>query len=87
MSVEVPLMKFTALVLAISVTALLPAHASAHTETEDGYEYRFKDDPMSAVSQRELKDLIRIRIGQPRTTLIRPRTHFVPELLKSVERI
>ena len=80
-------MKFPALVLALSVTALLPTQASAQAEVEEHYEYRFEDDPMSAVSQRELKDLIRIRIGYRRTTLIRPRTQFVPELLKSVERI
>lgn len=80
-------MKFTALVLAISAMALWPAQASAQSETAEGYEYRFKDDPMSAVSQREFRDLIRIRVGPPRATLIRPRTHFVPELLKSVERI
>jgi hypothetical protein len=80
-------MKFYARILAISVVAFLPATASAQVETADHYEYRFEDDPMNAVSQRDLADLIRIRVGQPRTTLIRPRTHFVPELLKSVERL
>jgi hypothetical protein len=80
-------MKFHALVLAISVTALLPARASAQSDAEGNYEYRFEDDPMSAVSQQELKDLIRIRLGYRVTTLIRPRTHFVPELLKSVEHL
>jgi hypothetical protein len=30
-------------------------------------------------------DRIRARIRLPRRSLVRPRTHFVPELLKSVE--
>jgi hypothetical protein len=87
MSVEVLLMKFHALVLAVSTAAFLPAPALAQTGADDGYEYRFEDDPMSAVPQRELSTLVRIRTGTPRATLIRPRTHFVPELLKSVERL
>jgi hypothetical protein len=80
-------MKVYASILAASAAAFLPAPAMAQTGSDDGYEYRFEDDPMSAVPQRELSTLVRIRTGTPRTTLIRPRTHFVPELLKSVERL
>ncbi len=86
MSVEVLLMKVYALILAASAAALLPATAMAQSGSGDAYEYRFEDDPMSAVPQRELSTLVRIPTGKPRTTLIRPRTHFVPELLKSIER-
>ena len=87
MSAEVLLMKCYALVLAASAAAFLPAQAMAQTDSDDSYEYRFEDDPMSAVLQGELSTLVRIRTGTPRTTLIRPRTHFVPELLKSVEHL
>jgi hypothetical protein len=52
------------------------------------YGYKFEDDPLSAGGGFGPSDAtIRVRPGPVRTTLIRPRTSFVPEMLKSVENI
>ena len=53
----------------------------------DGYGYKFEDDPLSAGGFGPADATIRVRPGPVRTTLIRPRTSFVPEMLKSVENI
>ena len=51
------------------------------------YGYKFDDDPLSAGGFGPNDATIRVRPGPVRTTLIRPRTSFVPEMLKSVENI
>lgn len=51
----------------------------------DGYGYEFSDDPLSAGGFGPNDSTIRVRASVQRTTLIRPRTTFVPEMLKSVE--
>jgi hypothetical protein len=51
------------------------------------YGYKFEDDPLSAGGFGPSDATIRVRPGPVRTTLIRPRTSFVPEMLKSVENI
>jgi hypothetical protein len=51
----------------------------------DGYGYEFSDDPLSAGGFGPNDSTIRVRANAQRTTLIRPRTSFVPEMLKSVE--
>lgn len=51
------------------------------------YGYKFDDDPLSAGGFGPADATIRVRPGPVRTTLIRPRTSFVPEMLKSVENI
>jgi hypothetical protein len=51
------------------------------------YGYKFTDDPLSAGGFGPADATIRVRPGPVRTTLIRPRTSFVPEMLKSVENI
>jgi hypothetical protein len=51
------------------------------------YGYKFSDDPLSAGGFGPNDATIRVRPGPVRTTLIRPRTSFVPEMLKSVENI
>jgi len=53
----------------------------------DGYGYDFSDDPLSAGGFGPNDATIRVRPGPVRTTLIRPRTSFVPEMLKSVENL
>ena len=45
------------------------------------------DDPLSAGGFGPNDATIRVRPGPVRTTLIRPRTSFVPEMLKSVENL
>ena len=52
---------------------------------DEGYGYEFSDDPLAAGGFGPNDATIRVRPGPVRTTLIRPRTSFVPEMLKSVE--
>ncbi len=54
---------------------------------KEGYGYEFSDDPLNAGGFGPNDATIRVRPGPVRTTLIRPRTSFVPELLKSVENL
>jgi hypothetical protein len=56
-------------------------------ESKEGYGYEFSDDPLSAGGFGPSDATIRVRPGPVRTTLIRPRTSFVPEMLKSVENL
>jgi hypothetical protein len=54
---------------------------------DQGYGYEFSDDPLNAGGFGPNDATIRVRPGPVRTTLIRPRTSFVPEMLKSVENL
>jgi len=56
-------------------------------DKKDGYGYEFTDDPLNAGGFGPNDATIRVRPGPVRTTLIRPRTSFVPEMLKSVENL
>ncbi|MEO6419134.1 MAG: hypothetical protein ABIP39_06995 [Polyangiaceae bacterium] len=64
-----------------------PAAGGAAGDKKDGYGYEFSDDPLSAGGFGPNDATIRVRPGPVRTTLIRPRTSFVPEMLKSVENL
>jgi len=57
------------------------------SDTDGGYGYEFSDDPLNAGGFGPNDATIRVRPTAARTTLIRPRTSFVPEMLKSVENI
>jgi len=59
----------------------------AKKKKEDGYGYEFGDDPLNAGGFGPKDATIRVRPGPIRTTLIRPRTQFITEMLKSVENI
>ena len=64
------------------------AHAQVgESKTDDGYGYSFDDDPLNAGGFGPNDATIRVRAKAARTTLIRPRTSFVPEMLKSVQNI
>lgn len=63
------------------------APAKAGGDSKEGYGYEFSDDPLSAGGFGPSDATIRVRPGPVRTTLIRPRTSFVPEMLKSVENL
>jgi hypothetical protein len=63
-----------------------PAGEAAGGNAE-GYGYEFDDDPLSAGGFGPNDATIKVRPKAARTTLIRPRTHFIPEMLKSVENI
>lgn len=76
-----------------SVASLLVApgvFAQAVQETKEDtgdYGYEFDDDPLNAGGFGPNDATIKVRARAARTTLIRPRTSFVPEMLKSVENI
>ena len=57
------------------------------TDSDGGYGYEFSDDPLNAGGFGPNDATIRVRPGPVRTTLIRPRTSFVNEMLKSVENL
>ena len=71
------------------VTLLFATAAAAQDAGGDsgGYGYEFADDPLTAGGFGPNDATIRVRPGPVRRTLIRPRTSFVPEMLKSVENI
>ncbi len=78
-----------AALLAAAPSAFAQAAASNPAGGAAGgdYGYKFEDDPLSAGGFGPADATIRVRPGPVRTTLIRPRTSFVPEMLKSVENI
>ncbi len=63
------------------------AGKNAGGKKDEGYGYEFTDDPLNAGGFGPNDATIRVRPGPVRTTLIRPRTSFVPEMLKSVENL
>lgn len=76
--------------LVVGVAVLLVssfALAQPKKGKDDGYGYEFTDDPLNAGGFGPNDATIRVRPGPVRTTLIRPRTSFVPEMLKSVENL
>jgi len=73
-----------------SAASAQPKKAAAAKEGksgDEGYGYTFDDDPLNAGGFGPNDATIRVRPRAARTTLIRPRTSFVPEMLKSVENI
>lgn len=70
-------------VLLISTEAL----AQGKGKKDEGYGYEFSDDPLNAGGFGPNDATIRVRPGPVRTTLIRPRVSFIPEMLKSVENL
>lgn len=81
-------------VVAAGVTLLMAvpafaqdAGAKAGGGDGDGYGYEFEDDPLNAGGFGPNDATIKVRPRAARTTLIRPRTSFVTEMLKSVENI
>lgn len=88
--------RFTAAIAAGICVMLVAPFALAQTKAADaagggkkdaGYGYEFSDDPLNAGGFGPNDATIRVRPGPIRTTLIRPRTSFVPEMLKSVENL
>ena len=71
----------------LSLTTLAASAQTQETKTDDGYGYSFDDDPLNAGGFGPNDATIRVRARAARTTLIRPRTSFVPEMLKSVENL
>ncbi len=87
-------MKMRMLAIGLGLTALLAGGAARaqgadvkSMETDGGYGYAFEDDPLTAGAGGPAGALITVRPPTAQATLIRPRTSFVPEMLKSVEKI
>lgn len=81
-----PIIIFATFVLSL----LLPRRSDADPTRGNGsasndYSYHFKDDPLAAGGLGVNDARIQIASHVVRTTLIRPRTAFVAELLKTVE--
>jgi len=74
-------------VFALAIASEAMAQGAAGKKKEEGYGYEFSDDPLAAGGFGPNDATIRVRPGPVRTTLIRPRTSFVPEMLKSVEHL
>jgi hypothetical protein len=64
-----------------------PAKGPLRAAPEQGYTYAFLDDPLDAGVFGTHEAHIRVASHVIRTTLIRPRTAFVAELLKTVENL
>ena len=82
--------RWGAMAMAALGVTLFAAEALAQPKAgkkEEGYGYDFSDDPLNAGGFGPNDATIRVRPGPVRTTLIRPRTSFVPEMLKSVENL
>ncbi|WP_242516167.1 hypothetical protein [Sorangium cellulosum] len=75
------------LVSAVASSAFAQDVKTSAGGKEEGYGYEFSDDPLNAGGFGPNDATIRVRPGPVRTTLIRPRTSFVPEMLKSVENL
>lgn len=76
--------------LLVSSTAMaqeLGGGGAKTTEAEGGYGYEFSDDPLNAGGFGPGDATIRVRPVAVRSQLIKPRTSFVPEMLKSVENL
>ena len=82
----IALSAFVALAAAASPAAAQDSVPAA-TKNEAGYVYNFQDDPLQATGLETLGARIPVLRGAARATLIRPRTAFVVELLKSVEKL
>ncbi len=63
------------------------AKAAKRADDAEGYSYTFYDDPLNASGSAAHAAVIHVRKRRTRMTLLRPRTNFIPELLKSVENL
>ena len=77
--------------LSVFVALSLPGIAGAQVEreatTKDGNYYKFKDDLLHTMTDGPIGAQITIRPLKYRVQLLRPRTHFIPEMFKSVEHL
>jgi hypothetical protein len=81
-----------ALVMALFLTVPLAATAAAQDRPAPGQQpadlnYVFEDHDVDGGRYQPQDTLIHWRPRGPRHSLVRPRVHFVPELLHSVERL
>ena len=67
--------------------ALAGPVAAQDRDLEPDVSYDFEDHAVEGGYRSPLGESIVVRRGMGRVSLVRPRVHFVPELLKSVERL
>ena len=73
--------------MALLLSAAVASAQVKESKSDDGYGYQFEDDPLNAGGFGADGATIRIRPNAARTTLIRLRVSFVPEMLKSIEHL
>jgi hypothetical protein len=78
---------FLAIISLVLIPGLAYAEEIGRFDHDEGYGYEFSDDPLNAGGFGANDMMIKVRPRAARTMLIRPRTNFIPELLKSVEDI
>jgi hypothetical protein len=75
-----------AMAMCVGLSTLAPsAHADPPKKDAKDYAYDFPDDKLLGVDGQGTTPLIKVRAKGLRDLLHRPRLHFVPEMLKSVE--
>ena len=83
--------RITITLAALTFTLAFTLTASAQNRrgepTEPDAIYEFDDHDVEGGYRSPLGESIIVRQGAGRVSLVRPRVHFVPELLKSVERL
>ena len=82
------------MMVALAGVTLLPARAAGQTRadytehaTDLGQSVIFRDDPLAAGGFGANEPILHVRPTAVRMLLVRPRTQFVHELLKSVENL
>ena len=71
--------------VAVALALLTLGGAAKAQAEESGYIYDFPEDDLVGQTLTPTPPLIRVRQPSPRIMLLRPRAHFVAEMLKSVE--
>lgn len=72
---------------ALTISSVAAADVDQSLWDKDGGYHIFKDDPLTAPGAVPGGENIKVRKKAFRSYLIRPRTSFVPEMLKSVEKM
>ncbi|MCB9593189.1 MAG: hypothetical protein H6719_10690 [Sandaracinaceae bacterium] len=80
-------MRTTLMTLAAILTLSLSTAAMAQDREDPETTYDFEDDDVQGEYRSPLGESIVVRQGAGRVSLVRPRLHFMPELMKSVETI
>ena len=70
-----------------SIASADDSYSATDTDKDGSYSVKFVDDLLDARGLDASGPVISIRPVAVRTTLIRPRTSFVPQMLQSVEKI
>jgi hypothetical protein len=73
--------------LLVPSAALADQTTYTEQKTDTGTAVTFKDDPLGAMNNNPIGAIIPVRPRATRMSLMRPRLHFVPELLQSVEKM